>query len=328
MVISIVQNVRLPPLNALRTFVVAARVGSFNKAAEELCVTPAAVSRSIRSLESYLGCPLFYRTHRQISLSKEGQYYLSHLGSVFDQISLATQNLIAHRAKRPLTVCAYPSLIINWLIPRWARFARESPAFELKLVTTHTHDVDFERASIDAAILSDRADYGKCVCEPLFVARLVPVCSPNYLPPGTRAIDADEWGSSLLHSETRPHDWHRWAVANKIANFDPYRGLRFESSKLMYEAAISGIGIAIGIQEVLERELSSGALKIPFDDNVAAPCAFYLIRPASTEAHPYFPAFREWLFGEVAKERVSKMESTGLGLEEPSRTQSLNFLRR
>lgn len=295
---------RLPPLNALRTFVVAARVGSFIKAAEDLYVTSAAVSRSVRSLESYLGCALFHRSHRQISLTREGQYYLSHLGDVFDQISLATQNLAAQRAKRPLAVCAYPSFIIDWLIPRWSRFARESPAFELKLVTTHTHDVDFEGAGIDAAVLTDREEYGTCVCERLFSAKLVPVCSPNYLPPGTLSTDADEWGSSLLHSETRPNDWHRWAVANGNTRIDPYRGLRFESSKLMYEAAIAGIGIAIGIQEVLHRELTSGALKIAFPDGVPAPCAFYLIRPGATESHPYFPAFREWLMAEVAKEQT------------------------
>jgi len=214
---------RLPPLNALRTFVVAARVGSFIKAAEELCVTPAAVSRSVRSLESHLGCQLFHRSHRLISLTKEGQYYLSHLGDVFDQISLATQNLAAQRSKRPLVVCAYPSFTINWLVPRWSWFARESPVFELKLVTTHTHDIDFESSGIDAAILTDREEYGCCVSERLFTARLVPVCSHNYLPRGTLTKDSDEWGSSLLHSETRPNDWQRWAIANGNERIDPFR---------------------------------------------------------------------------------------------------------
>lgn len=278
-----------------------ARVGSFIKAAEDLYVTPAAVSRSVASLESYLGCSLFHRSHRQISLTMEGQYYLIHLGDVFDQISLATQNLAVMRAKRPLVVCAYPTFIIDWLIPRWSRFARESQAFELKLVTTHTHDVDFS-AGIDAAVLTDREEYGACRCERLFTGRLVPVCSPNYLPPGTLSTDAEEWGGCLLHSETRPNDWHLWAVVNGNTRIDPYRGRRFESSKLMYEAAIAGIGIAIGVQEVLQRELTSGALKIAFYDSVPAPCAFYLIRPGSTESHPYFPAFREWLMAEVAGE--------------------------
>ena len=284
----------------------AARAGSFIKAAEELFVTPAAVSRSIKSLEDHLGCPLFHRSHRQISLTKEGQYYLSHLGDVFEQIALATQNLSAQRSKRPLVVCAYPSFTINWLIPRWSRYARESPAFELKLVTTHTHDIEFESSGIDAAILTDREHYGSCTSERLFTGSLVPVCSPNYLPPGTLATDSDEWMSSLLHAETRPNDWQRWAASNRNSRIDPFRGQQFESSNLMYEAAIAGGGIAIGIREVLERELSPNSLTIAFPDNVPAPCPFYLIRPGPTESHPFFPVFREWLMREVAAEEAAK----------------------
>jgi len=302
---------RLPPLNALRTFVIAAHAGSFNDAAAELFVTPAAVSRSIKSLEDHLGCALFHRSHRQINLTKDGQYYLVHLGNVFDQIALATQNLAAQRAHRPLVVCAYPTFIIDWLIPRWSKFARESTGLELKFVTTHTHDIDFEKSGIDAAILSDRIEYGTRTSEKLFMANLVPVCSPNYLPTATLASDDNEWGHSLLHSETRPNDWRRWAEANGNTRLDPFRGQRFESSKLMYEAAIAGGGVAIGLGELLQREFSAGSLTIAFPDSKPAPCPFYLIRPASTEMHPLFQLFREWLFGEV-KSRPEPVKAVAL----------------
>ena len=310
---------RLPPLNALRTFVTAARVGSFNDAAEELFVTHAAVSRSIKSLEDHLGCALFHRSHRRVSLTGDGQYYLAHLGNVFDQIALATQNLAAQRAHRPLVVCAYPSFIINWLIPRWSSLARKSSGLELKLVTTHTHDIDFEKAGIDAAILTDRAEYGTRTSERLFVANLVPVCSPNYLPAATLASDDDEWGHSLLHSETRPNDWQRWAEANGNTRLDPYRGQRFESSKLMYEAAIAGGGIAIGLEPLLQREFSAGSLTIAFPDSKPASCPFHLIRPASTETHPFFQPFREWLITEVnSKPEPMKAASQPSGKDDRS----------
>jgi LysR family glycine cleavage system transcriptional activator len=306
---------RLPPLNALRTFVTAARLGSFNAAAADLFVTPAAVSRSIKSLEDHLGCALFHRMHRHISLTEAGQYYLAHLGNVFDQITLATQNLVAHCAHRPLVVCAYPSLIINWLIPRWSRFACKPSGLELKLVTTHTHDIDFEKAGIDAAILSDRAEYNMRTSEKLFMANLVPVCSPNYLPAATLASDGAEWSHNLLHSETRPNDWRRWADANGNTRIDPARGQRFESSKLMYEAAIAGGGIAIGLKELLEREFSAGSLTIAFPDSKPASCPYYLIRPTSTETHPFFQPFREWLLNEVG----SKPDPVKAAALQPSR---------
>ncbi len=118
--------------------------------------------------------------------------------------------------------------MINWLVPR---FSRESDAIELKLGTTHTHDVPFAPPGIDLAILTDCAECRGYLVELLFTASLVPACS--HLPTGTLATDSEDWCGSLLHSEIRPNDWKRWAAANGDQRIDPYRGHRFESSKLM-----------------------------------------------------------------------------------------------
>lgn len=290
---------RFPPLTSVRTFVTAARAGSFLKAANELCVTPAAVSRSVRGLEDHLGCQLFHRGHRQVELTEAGQVYLRDLGDAFEKIALATQNLAARRMERPLTVCAFPSFILDWLIPRWSRTQLRKSSFDLRFVTTHTHDVDFS-GEIDVAILSDRAVYHDNTSEKLFTASLVPVCSPHYLPPGTSADDVEEWANGLLISETRPNDWARWQEENGGRwRFDPFKGRRFESSPLMYQAAIAGMGIGIGIREILFREFASGSLIEPFPETVAAPCPYYIIRPRSTDAHPDFAAFRRWIHNEV-----------------------------
>ncbi|MBB5220375.1 LysR family glycine cleavage system transcriptional activator [Amaricoccus macauensis] len=293
---------RLPPLTSVRTFVTAARAGSFLKAADELCVTPAAVSRSVRALEDHLGCMLFDRGHRQIKLTEDGQFYLRELGDAFERIALATQNLAARRMKRPLAVCAFPSFIIDWLIPRWSSQQLRENSFDIRFVTTHTHDVDFS-GEIDVAILTDREVYHNNRCEKLFTASLVPVCSSNYLAPGTMAADVEEWTDGLLISETRPNDWARWQQANGGQwRFDPFSGRRFESSPLLYQAAIAGMGIGIGIREILVREFATGSLIEPFPEMVPAPCPFYMIWPASTDGHPDFAAFRQWIRREVGTE--------------------------
>lgn len=289
---------RLPPLNALRTFVMAARTRSFAKAAEELSVTPAAISRSIRSLEDYVGCALFRRMHRWVELTPEGQHYFDDLDDVFDKITLATQNLMAQRADRPLVVCAYPSFIVNWLVPRWSRQLQSNTDVRVKMVTTLSHDIDFEAAGIDMALLTDRSEYAGCISSKLFSATLVPICRPDYLPPGTKTHDVEEWQSALLHSETRPQDWDRWSKANDVA-LDTSQGPSFENAPMMYEAAMSGLGIGIGIKEVLSRDFATNRLAIAFPDNVETTCPFYLIRPPATEKHPFFKPFVDWLLHEI-----------------------------
>ncbi|MCQ0971006.1 LysR substrate-binding domain-containing protein [Paracoccus sp. TK19116] len=289
---------RLPPLNALRTFVMAARTGSFVKAASELSVTPAAVSRSIRSLEDFLGCSLFHRMHRKTSLTHEGRIYFESLADIFDRIALATQGLVGQRADRPLVICAYPSFIVSWLVPRWSRYLQTHPDVQLRIVTTLSHDVSFETKNIDLAILSDSVDDPRYISTSLFETTLIPVCRPDYLPPGTLTGDIEDWQSALLHCDTRPGDWDRWSKANGVF-VDTTRGQWFENASMMYEAAMSGLGIAIGIKDLLSREFSSNRLAAAFRDNVEIVCRFCVIRPATTETHPFFPTFMKWLQNEV-----------------------------
>ncbi|MFV0243649.1 MAG: LysR family transcriptional regulator [Qingshengfaniella sp.] len=298
---------RLPPLNGLRTFVMACRTRSFAKAAEELSVTPAAVSRSIRTLEDYLGCALFRRLHRSIELTSHGQRYFDELDSVFDQIALATQNLMAETAAQPLVVCAYPSFIVNWLVPRWARQLQTDMSVKVKFVTTHSHEIDFDGAGIHLALLTDRANYPGCLSTWLFAAHLVPICRPNFLPPGTGIMDVEDWQNALLHSETRLGDWGRWAAANDIT-VDTSRGIRFENSAMMYEAVTSGLGIGIGIKEVLTRDFITGRMALAFPDSAPLGSAYYLVRPAASQKHPFFQPFVDWLMNEARAMGIPPVE--------------------
>lgn len=173
-------NARLPNLNVLRTFVVAARSNSFVKAADELCVTPAAVSRSIKLLEEQVGCSLFYRLHRKVSLTREGHLYAERLTNIFGEISSATELIAAERQTRPILVCAYPTTIINWLIPSWSKLLPFDPAFSLKLVSTHHANIDFKSQHLDVAIVTKPIDQPELQNAPLFTGHLVAVCSPDF----------------------------------------------------------------------------------------------------------------------------------------------------
>jgi len=289
---------KLPPLNALRTFVTAARTGSFVRAAADLGVTPAAVSRSIRSLEDYVGCKLFHRMHRQVLLTHEGQVYVDSLGDIFDRITTATQSLMKQPVDRPLVVCAYPSFIVSWLVPRWSRYQQTHSDVQLRMVTTLSHDIAFEAKGIDLAILSDSRADPRYVSTPLFETHLVPVCRPDYLPPETLSGDVADWQDALLHCDTRPNDWERWSKANGVP-LDTRRGQWFENAPMMYEAAMSGLGLAIGIEELLSREFASNRLVVAFRDNIEIACSYCAVRPPQTDAHPFFPTFREWLQSQV-----------------------------
>ena len=290
-----------PSLNGLRSFVVAARRLSFTAAAHELHVTPAAVSRSVKGLEEQLGCALFVRNHRAMTLTPEGVHYLDKLEGAFEQIAEATADLHKLRAanlavRRSIKVCAYPSFAVNWLIPRWYRFARTDPGFHLDVVMTHTHDVAFEEAAIDAAILSDRVDYEDCRHEHLFDAHLAPVCNSTYQAPPIEEVACKAWSGHLLHSRTRPNDWKRWAQANGWSDPTHGEGELFQNSTLMYEAVMASAGVAVAILEVVERLLRSGALVLPYPNARAAKCPFYLITPRR-KRHALLPALGAFLRG-------------------------------
>lgn len=302
---------RLPPLNAVQTFEAAARHLSFQRAAQELHVTPSAVSHQIRVLEEFLGIRLFIRRARQVALTSEGQAYLPPIRAALDQVRMATERIATAREAGPLTMNVSPSFAAGWLVPRLARFQIAQPGIEVRLNLVRSAEglVDFARSDVDLAIRHGDVDRPGLDKHRLIAEELVPVCSPALLLRGQRALRLPEdlRHATLLHALPRLDEWQLWLEAAGIKGVNAQRGPKFHNTPLTIEAAIAGMGVALSDPRLVADELESGRLVIPFDIALTGDSAYYLIYPQDRRDHPKVAAFREWLLAEVSKsgERTS-----------------------
>lgn len=293
---------RLPPLNALRAFESAARNLSITLAADELHVTPGAVSRHIRQLEEQLVVELFSRGHRQISLTHQGTDYFRTVSKAIDQIRHATHQLKHHAQRRQLKVRAYSTFAIKWLIPRLSYFHERYPGIDVRL-TASMDTVDFEREDIDAAIRLGDGHWPGCRSQRLMSNILTPVVSAEYMRahPEIRT-PSDLRHHTLLHSMARPDDWGRWledAGVNRIV--DTGSGMTYQTSAMAYAAAEAGHGIAMAQLFLVEKDLLNGNLVIPFAQTTdMGDLTYYLLTPSNRKESVYLTTFREWLLEQCA----------------------------
>lgn len=287
----------LPPLNPLKAFEAAARHESLTLGAAELGVSQVAISRQVRALEAYLAVPLFKRSHRRIELTDEGQLLLRAASRAFDEIGGAVAALSRRRSRRNiLSIQAYTTFAQRWLIPRLTLFREEHPDIELR-ITTSLAPVDFGQQNIDAAIRSGSGGHWPGAgADLLATLDLIPVCSPSLLR-GARPPrhPADLRRHTLLHSLSRPHDWSAWLTAAGIGDATMQPGLKFENSALAYEAALQGIGVAIGIQVLVEQNLRDGVLVTPIPITHTLPGGYYLIWPSDMPPSAALRRFHGWL---------------------------------
>ncbi len=299
---------RLPPLNALRAFEAAARLMSFTRAAEELEITPSAVSHQIRGLERYLGLRLFRRANRTLMLSDEGQNYLPALREAFDMIHAATTRLGARQAGGTLTVSLLSSFAVRWLIPRLPRFQLLHPEIEVRL-STSTRLVDFRREDVDCAIRYGAGSWPGLAADRLLSEDIFPVASPRLLRgPWPLKEPRDLAHHSLLHTMSWREGWRQWLTAAGLAGaalgeIDPERGPQFETSDLALAAAAEGLGVAMGRTALVADDLRSGRLVAPFDVRLASDSAYYLVTPDDRRDQSKIADFRAWLLSEVARGR-------------------------
>ena len=301
---------RLPPLNALRTFEAAARHLSFTKAAAELFVTQAAVSHQIKTLEDHLGMALFRRLNRSLILTDEGQALLPFVRDAFDQLADGVRKLRQGQSAGVLTLSVLPSIASTWLIPRLRQFQTRHPEIEVHM-TASDRLVDFAREPVDAGIRYGLGHWPGLRALRLLSAEMMPVCSPQLLEGPTPLRTPDDLvHHQLLHVLNSPDEWRMWLTAAGVQGIDPDRGIRFDHTALAIQAALNGMGVAIGPATLIDRDLAEGRLVEPFDFELPTDSAYYFVAPESTADQPKIKAFGDWLRDEAADNR-------GLGLAMP-----------
>ena len=294
-------NRRLPPLNPLRAFEAAARLGSLTRAAQEMGVSQVAVSRQVRTLEHYLGVELFRRSHRAIELTRAGRELRDGATSAFDTIAASVRRVSRRGRQDVLSIQSYTTFSQRWLIPRLPDFHRKFPGIEIRL-TSSTAPVDFASGQIDAAIRSGLQVSPDLEADRLATIELLPVCVPSLVREVPLRRPRDLRHCTLLYSLVRERDWAEWLAANGCSGLTPAQEIRLESSALAYEAALRGLGVAMGIRVLVDRDLQAGALVAPFPRAHALKDAYYLVRPKARSPSIALQRFRTWLARELAAE--------------------------
>ncbi len=284
----------LPPLNSLRAFEAAARHLSFTLAAAELNVTQAAVSHQIKSLEERLGMPLFKRLNRALLLTDAGQTLYPATSNALDIVATAINRLHRHDKFGELTITTMDSFAASWLVPRLGKFKKIHHDIDVRL-TTSDAIVDFARENVDMAIRYGNGDWPGVFVEPLMSEEMFPVCAPSMLQSGPPLkIPADLKHHPLLHDDMRV-DWRMWLMAAGEPDIDTTRGLSYQHSNLVVQAAEQGDGVALARSVLVSNSLAAGRLVKPFDLALPVSYAYYVVCPQGNENRPKIKAFRTWL---------------------------------
>ncbi len=296
-----------PPLNALRAFEAAARHLSFSRAAEELHVTPAALSHQVRGLEDFLQVKLFLRRTRSIELTDAGRTLYPGLHAGFGQLRNAVAGLDRIRNDRVLVISAPPGFTAKWLTPRLYRFLSDNPDIDARISATPMM-ADFAADGVDVAIrnMSAGERLPEMVFDKLVDICLLPVVSPRYLEThGPLSSPQDLRGATLIFDESLPHvyglpTWADWLREAGVEGVDLNRGLRFNSADHALDAAVEGAGVLLAHYTLSHDDLRTGRLLAPFPVKLKTTRAFHFVCPQGSEDRPQIAAFRAWLHAEMA----------------------------
>jgi LysR family transcriptional regulator, glycine cleavage system transcriptional activator len=289
---------RLPPLSALRAFEAAARHGSFKHAANELAVTPTAISHQIRVLEQYTGVILFERRVRKVVLTDAGVELYPVLRDGFNAFETALQRLETAQAHRRVIISATNAFMARWLAPRVADFRKLHPEIDLELHASN-HVVDLGNGGADVAIRYGRGPYPGMVAEPLFADRFAPVAGPQLGP--LRLADLDhvplidfKWN----HDHPLNPTWKNWFAAAALPWMARQGQLLFSDEGHAIQAALAGQGIALLSLALVADDIAAGRLTQPFGPSIPGH-AYHLVRSAGHEPAPHIKLAIEWLCGQA-----------------------------
>jgi DNA-binding transcriptional LysR family regulator len=287
---------RIPlPLNALRAFEAAARHLSFTRAAEELHVTQAAVSHQVKALERRLGVPLFRRLPRSLLLTDEGQALLPELRDAFERMARALDRVGNQSGEGSLTVSSYTTFSLAWLVPRLPRFQAMHPQIEVRLMSSQRL-VDFTRDDVDIAVRNGDGNWPGLSTIKIFDEDLTPLCGRLYR---DRLRRPEDVATVPLLDTMRDSEWAIWLKAAGLGRIARSRGAEFDSTKIAVQAAIDGLGVAIGSPSLFAEDIAAGRLFQPFDLIVKTNRGHWLVYPEAWAERRKIRAFRDWIVAEA-----------------------------
>jgi LysR family glycine cleavage system transcriptional activator len=297
----------LPPLNALRAFEAIARHLSFARAAEELHVTPAALSHQIRGLEEEIGIALFHRRARAIELTEAGKLIYPGIHAGFQSLRNAVGQIERARDHNVLVISATPGLTAKWLMPRLWRFLRAHPDVDAR-VSASLKLADFANEGVDVAIRLSKGIPTDLHGEKLFDDAMLPVCSPRLVEQGLHSA-ADLARFPLIHYDfaTSMHAspvWADWFPIAGLAGADATRGLRVNAADHALEAAVAGAGVALSHKLIASDDVHSGRLVTPFGPELPLRSGYHFVCPKGCETRPMVRTFRDWLFAEMEETKA------------------------
>src|SRR5271166_2039633 len=297
----------LPPLSALRAFEAAARNMSFSKAADELHVTPAAISHQIHALEEDLGVRLFHRLNRSIELTASARVLLPGLTEAFAGIQSSVRRLRAHNDTGSLTVTASPSIAAKWLVLRLHRFQERWAEIDVRISATDDV-VDLTKGDFDVAIRYGTGHYPGLDVELLFTNEVFPACSPQLLTAGPPLRTPDDLRNhALIHDQAIERDplvptWPMWLKAAGVKGVPATAGLSFNNMSLTLDAASAGHGVVLAYSKIAAADLAAGRLVRLFSLALPDQFAYYIVTALGTLERPKVRAFRDWLREEADRQ--------------------------
>lgn len=290
---------KLPPLNSLPCFEAAARHLNFSKAADELNVTPGAISRAIKNLEDQLNVLLFERETRSVRLTSVGEPYARAVRDMLDQLAAATALATTRRSDSTLNVSTSDGFAGRWLVPRLYRFHRAHGDIDVRVATTGKL-TNFLGDGIDIAIRYGSGNYPGLTSEFLTDEEVFPVCSPKLLKGAHPLRKPEDLKHHTLIRDTYPIDWATWLASAGVKGVNARKGLTFDSYTFAVEAAVQGEGVVLGRTMLVAADLAAGRLIQPFKHALKAHSSFYVVYPPDAIRQRKVKAFRDWLFAEVA----------------------------
>jgi LysR family glycine cleavage system transcriptional activator len=292
---------QLPALNAIKAFEAAARHESFSRAADELFVTHGAVSHQIRALEAELGVSLFARDGKRVRLTETGRRYATQVRSALLQLADATRAIRAGDRDRRLVVSMLTSFAARWVTPRIGSFIEAHPQWDLELLSTNVL-TDFARDDVDVAIRFGFGKYPGLHSELLLEEIFFPACAPNFNGGKLPQTPTDLAKVPLLRSDDEL--WRPWFDAAGLTDWpEPKRGVLYQDSSNLLQAAVDGQGVALTRRSLAMHEIAAGRLVRLFDVDGPSPWQYYFICSPQMLETERVKAFRDWVFDEVARFR-------------------------